>query len=167
MSGRRKSARLERIMASLVRATKPPRPESAPAVHDLASGSERAWKRFIEEDVAFRMPSDLVRRLEDYAHQLNAGQPDLNASATSIAYALLNWALDQQQLTDIDMDIISAALAAEGKRANLSLALLREKLQELEAFDAQRLMREITELERLQQDLSELCVSLELWSNAR
>lgn len=166
MSIRRNRARLERIMASLVRATKLPRPASALLHHDrFASGSERAWKRFVEEDVAFRMPGDLVKRLEEYARQLNVGQPELNASAASIAYALLNWALDQQQLTDMDMDIIGAALAAEGKRADQALELLREKLQELEAFDAQRLRREVAELERLQQDLSELCVSLERSTN--
>ncbi|MFZ0255410.1 MAG: hypothetical protein WAN46_07155 [Gammaproteobacteria bacterium] len=160
MSGRRKTAHLKRIMASLVRATELPRPAPGLLGHDSASGSERAWKRFVEGDVALRMPSDLARRLEEYARQLNIAQPKLHASAATIAYLLLNWALDQQQLTDTEMDIIGAALAAEGNRANQALELLRERLQELEAFDAQRLMREVAELEQLRQDLSELCLSL-------
>lgn len=166
MSGPRKTAQLDRVMASLARATE--LPSSIPTLpnHGLSSGSERAWRRFVEEDVAFRMPGDLVRRLEAYARQLNDEQPELNASAKRIAYLLLNWALDQQQLTDTEMDIISAALAAEGNRANQALELLRERLQELESFDAQCLMMEAAELERLRQDLSELCVSLEHMTDA-
>ncbi|MGC1952298.1 MAG: hypothetical protein WA970_06955 [Gammaproteobacteria bacterium] len=160
MSSRRKTAHLERIMASLARATEVPRPARAFPEHDPASGSERAWKRFVEEDVVFRMPGDLVRRLEGYARQLNVAQPELNASAPRIAYLLLNWALDQQQLTGTEMDILGIALAAEGNRANQALELLRERLQELEAFDAQRLIREAAELEQLRQDLSALCLTL-------
>lgn len=167
MAGRRKSARLERIMASLTRAGNLPSPDSSlSAQHGLVSGAERAWKRFVEEDVAIRIPGDLVRRLEAYARRVNAGQPQLNASPASIACAILNWALDQQQLTDIGMDIIGAALAAEGKRANQALELLQERLRELESFDARRLRAEAAELERLRQDLGELCVSLEQLTNS-
>jgi hypothetical protein len=112
------------------------------------------------------MPGDLARRLEAYALRLNAEQPELNASATEIAYFLLTWALDQQQLMDTEMDIIGAALAAEGNRANQALELLRERLQELETFDSQRLMTEVAELERLQQDLNELCTRFEQLTDA-
>lgn len=167
MSVRRKSAHLERIRSSLARAVELPRPPATLPSQDPDSGSERAWRRFVEEDVAFRIPGDLVRRLEAYARQLNVEQPELNASATEIAYFLLNWALDQQQLTDTEMDIIGAALAAEGNRANQALELLRERLQELEAFDAQRLMTEVAELKRLQQDLSELCASFKHLTDGR
>jgi hypothetical protein len=160
MSDRRKSAHLKGIMASLARATELSRPAPDLLPQNAISGSERAWKRFVEEDVAFRMPRDLVRRLEEYARQLNVEQPQWNASATEVAYFILNWALDQKQLTDMEMDIISAALVAEGNRANQALELLRKRLQELDAFDAQYLMSEVAELKRLQQDLKELCVSL-------
>lgn len=163
MSSRRKSAHLERIMASLARATEPPKPApNLPRPEDATSGSARAWKRFVEEEVSFRMPGDLVRRLEKYARQLNVEQPELNASPTKLAYFLLNWALDQQQLTNMETDIIGAALAAEGNRANQALELLRERLQELDTFDAQRLINEVAELKRLQHDLNELVVSLRL-----
>ena len=154
-------------MASLARAVELPKPTRNFPHQDSQSGSERAWKRFVEEDVVFRIPGDLLRRLETYARQVNVERPELNASAAKIAYVLLNWALDQQQLTDTEMDIIGAALAAEGNRANQALELLRESLYELDTFDAQHLIKEIAGLEQLHQDLSEMCVSLERWSDAR
>jgi hypothetical protein len=166
MSRRRKSAHIERIRSSLARAVGLPRPPPTLPHQYPYPGRERAWKRFVEEDIAFRMPGDLARRLEAYALRLNAEQPELNASATEIAYFLLTWALDQQQLMDTEMDIIGAALAAEGNRANQALELLRERLQELETFDSQRLMTEVAELERLQQDLNELCTRFEQLTDA-
>ncbi|MGF1612564.1 MAG: hypothetical protein ACFCVA_01260 [Gammaproteobacteria bacterium] len=147
-------------MASLARATAGAR-AMPPLLHqDPASGSEQAWKRFVEEDMAFRVPVDLVRRLERYAHQLSMEQPGLNVTSTWVAAFLLNWALNHQELTDIEPDMLSAALAAEGDRANQVLELLQEKLQELEAFDTQRLLREIAELEQLQGQLNGLCSGL-------
>lgn len=159
MSNRRKSAHLERIMASLTRATKVSDVTRASLNQHASSGREQAWKRFVDEDVTLRVPRDLARRLARYAQKLSSEQPHQDVAATNVAYSLLSWALEQKELAHPRATTVEA-LISYANQVHPTFEVLWMRLQDLQSFDPRYLLGELAELERLHADLTRLCSSL-------
>lgn len=150
-----KRAQLEPIMASLAaRATSSTGLNLRPDPR-RRTGSERAWKRFIEGDVAFRLPADLMERLDEYAGRVGANAPKHRLSASEIAQLMLSWVLYhiQREPTSETARDLAAALKREASRLDYHLDVICDVLDVLERFDARILGQELAEVKQLYDDL--------------
>jgi hypothetical protein len=153
-----KRAQLEPIMAALASRARNGTGMQLKPEQRRHPGSERAWKWFTEGDVAFRLRSDLMKRLDEYASRVSTNAPGYRLSASEIAQLILSWVLchvQREPAGDAAHDL-AATLRREASRLDYHLDAICIGLDEIERFDPKTLCQELAGLEQLYGDLDVL-----------